>query len=403
MKCSKCGAELQEGMMFCTSCGTPVPKQEEKSDEEATVLLDPNMQSVAPQQSDVQPQMQHPVTPQMGNIQPQMQQPVTPQMGNVQPQMQQPVTPQMGNVQPQMQHPVTPQMGNVQPQMQQPMTPQMGNVQPQMQQPMGYGQPQMQQPMGYGQPQMQQAMGYGQPQMQQPMGYGQQYGAPKPPRKPLTPKQKKIAIISVVAVAVIAVFFLVVWPIITRAKLQGEYKNSQIDTVAVFDDGKYVVYGDDEKEEIISLGFYEVDKKGNIEFTTLEGDEFEGKFKSDDNKVVIGDYTFKSNDKKEGIDLEYSEDFEEELRDRIETAISSSLAKEDAFNAAYWSYYSIYDFDDNYQDAFLELFLDNLDYENDETLKTMIESDYLYFSISFDSECNADISIDIYDYYYWID
>ncbi len=345
MICSKCGTEIADGMRFCTMCGTPVSAPA-TGDIETTVMVNQSDGNSA------QPQM----------VQPQMAQGMYNQY-NGQPQMAQPqmVQPQMGqgmynqyNGQPQM----------VQPQMGQGMYNQY-NGQPQM------AQPQMGQGM-YNQYN-------GQPQM-----------APKPPKKPLSPKAKKAIIIGGIVLVLLVVFFLVVWPIITKSKLEGEYvcKDSYLRYRIIFDDGTYVWY--DEDGDGTEAGTY-VLKDDKVVLTSLSGNETKGTFDADDNVFIIKEYyytdKYKSTDKDVKLGIDISKTYVDDLENKIMEA-AKALSDEDTYD---WWY--IYEDDWATATGLLKEIGDKIGYSSDKTLQFLLENDFIT------------ISIDIYgtDVYVYVD
>ena len=364
MKCTNCGADVADGFAFCTSCGTPITAPATPAESDKTVLIDSSNAGAQPMNNpfgqNVPPQpMQFNQQPQTGYTA----QPMTgqPQMGYTQ----QPMNPQ-------------PQMGYTQ----QPMTgqPHMGytlqsmNAQPQM----GYTQPQgMYNQAPYGQPQGM----YNQP--------------PKPPKKPLSPGAKKGIIIGLIVAALAALFIFVILPIITRAKLDGEYTNrdSYYRYKLVFDDGTYAYY--DEDGYITEAGTYEIDDE-EVTLTNLSGYETEGKFDAKENKIRINGDNYKSSDEDAELKIALTENYLEDLEDRVETITETLLADEEIYEEFSWSYYFIYedDLEDPYS-LYEEALAEELDYANDETLQELITSGYLTMDIYMDGD---DIYIDVSAY-----
>lgn len=390
MKCSNCGAELEDGVAFCTSCGTPTA-QKPNDDSDRTVLVSQeNVNSGQPQgfPSAAQPGMQ------TGFGQPQPTQPSFGQTGTQtgfgQPQPAQPnygqPGAQTGFGQPQ---PAQPNYG--QPGMQtgfgqpQPAQPNYGQTGMQT----GFGQPQPMQP-NYGQPGMQ--TGYGQPGM-----YNQAPRPPKPPRKPLSSKAKAGIIGGAIGVVVLIVFFAVILPILLRAKLDGEYTytDSWDDAyTAIFDDGTYVVY--DYEDDVYSAGTYTI-KDDKVTLTDIEGYETSAKFDAKDNKIRIDGDTYKSTDKKATIGFKLTADYYDNLKSRFDTAINKVLADEDIYDDVYWS--SAYVYDDDLSDPgtdFERALATEIGYSDDIILQTLMEGGYIEVDVYITYDGDIEIS-----YYVW--
>ena len=351
MKCSKCGTELEAGVSFCTVCGTPVAKPQ--ADEEKTVLVNQDMMG----------QPQGFPTPAQPGFQ---------QQGNT------------GFGQPMGQPQDNTGFG-------QPMGQPQGNT--------GFGQP-MGQPQGntgFGQP-MGQPMGQ-QPGMNpygQPM-YNQAPRAPKQPRKPLS-KKAKIGIISgAIAVVVLIVFFVVLLPIITRAKLKGEYIYTDSwddDYTFIFDNGTYLYY--DYYGDLTDAGTYTI-KDNKVTLTDIEGNTDTAKFDADNNVFKYSGDKYKSTNKKETIDFTLPENYLETIKEPVETAINKILADEDIYDDVYWS--DAYIDDDSLKNPstdFEKQLATELNYTSDKALQTLMEEGYLeiYVYISYDGD--IEISFDTY-------
>lgn len=366
MKCSNCGAELETGVAFCTSCGTPTAPKPNDDGDRTVLVSQENINPGQPQgfPSAAQPDMQtgfgQSQSMQTGFGQPQPTQPSYGQPGM-----------QTGFGQPQ---PTQPSYG--QPGMQtgfgQPQPTQPNYGQPGMQ--TGYGQPQPMQP-NYGQPGMQ--TGYGQPGM-----YNQAPRPPKPPRKPLSSKAKAGIIGGAIGVVVLIVFFAVILPILLRAKLAGEYSytDSWDDTYTViFDDGTYLVY--DYDGDIYEAGTYTI-KDDKVTMTDIEGYETTGKFDAKENKIRISGDTFKSTDKKEKIDFDLTEDYLDNLKSRVDTAVNKVLSDEDIYDDVYWSSAYVYDNDlKNPSTDFEEELAAELGYTDDIILQTLMEGGYIEIDV----------------------
>lgn len=343
MKCSKCGAELEVGASFCTLCGTPVAKQ--NTDDERTVLVNQEMMG----------QPQGFPTPVQPNLQ------------------------QQNNT------------GFNQAQIQ-PGMPPFGQPNPQMgQQPYGQPNPQMgQQPYGQPNPQMGQQP-YGQPM------YNQAPRPPKAPRKPLS-KKAKIGIISgAIAVVLLVVFFVVILPILTRAKLKGEYTYTDSwddDYTAIFDDGTYLIY--DYDGDLDEAGTYTI-KDNKVTLIDIEGYETTAKFDADNNAIKIHGDKYKSTNKKEKIDFSLTENYLEVIKPSIEDAIYEVLKDDDIYDDVYWSSEDILDnVLKNPSTDFEEEFAELINYDEDKALQTLIEDGYLniYIYITYDDE--VEISYYVY-------
>lgn len=359
MKCSNCGAEIENGVAFCTSCGTPVAPTD---DGDKTVLV--SQENINPGQPQGFPSA---AQPGMGQSQPQGM-----QTGFGQPQPAQPNYGQPGM-----------QTGFGQPQ------PNYG--QPGMQ--TGYGQPQP----NYGQPGMQTGYGQPQPNYGQPGMYNQAPRPPKPPRKPLSSKAKAGIIGGAIGAVVLIVFFAVILPILLRAKLAGEYSytDSWDDTyTAVFDDGTYVIYEYD--DEIWEAGTYTI-KDDKITMTNIEGYESTAKFDSEDNKIRIGGNTYKSTDKKEELDFKLTKDYLDNLKSRADAAIKKVLTDEDIYDEIYWSSADIYDDAlENPSSDFERELATELGYENDAALQELMEGGYIEIDVYITYEGEIETT-----YYVW--
>ena len=359
MKCIVCGTENQEGAPYCSACGSPLNSAQSQ----------PGMQQQMPGGQFAQPNMQQQVpNGQFG--QPNMQQ----QMPNGQ--FSQP------NMQQQM-----PGGQFAQPNMQQQM-PGGQFAQPNMQQQMPNGQ--------FGQPMMQQAP-YGQPGMPNMNGYGQ----PPKPKKPLS-KGAKIGIIAGLSAALlIGIFFIFIFPILTRAKLKGSYsyKGSYYTSYYVFDDGVYVGYDIDEGEtekDYYYIGTYTY-KDGKITMTSIDGETQTFKFDDDDN-VVTSDWgiKYKSKDKKAKLDFDIDKAYLDGLEAKFKTASEEALKDETAYEeATYWNSYYIYgsDLKDPYSD-FEEALAKAIGYDSDKTLQFLLENYLISVDISISSSGVVTVEMD---------
>lgn len=247
-------------------------------------------------------------------------------------------------------------------------------------------------------------------------GYSQQPAAPKAPKAPMPKGLKMGLIIGIPSVIVLVILLAVLVPILTRAKLQGEYtyKDKKYDEEyrVVFDEGNYAIYyydEDDDEEVIASAGTYEYDKKDKeIVMTNIEGDELEAEFDDKDNVVEIEGEDFDSTDKKKTLDLVVDEKYIEDLKDKVDKATADILANdEEAYEDAYWEdtyYFNSEDFDDP-EDKFVEELVKALDYENDETLQTLLEDvgyndSYveIYVHVGYAPD-DYDVDVYVYDYF----
>ena len=382
MICSKCGSNVVDGTTFCPTCGTPLAAPAMDDNSERTVLVDQSMNNpLGP--------MPTPVAP-MGAPQPQFT--AAPEPSQFTPNASQ-FTPNASQFTGQpSQYSGQPSQYTSQPQQtmygqapQQNMygQPQQGYGQQNM-----YGQPQQ----GYGQQNM-----YGQPQQ----GYGQQnmYGqaprAPKPPRKPLS-KGAKAAIISTLIVGVLAaVFFIFIWPILTRSELKGEYvcKSESYEHTFVFDDGTFVVYDSD--DDVVMAGTYEYDEEdGDIELETIDGYSYSASFDRDENIVKYYSSKYKSTNEKETLSFKLEEDYLETLEDSVTTAAEVALTNESIYEEAYYTSYYLEDDDFAYPDSdFTEAVAENLGYEEDKALQFLMESGYVEIYIYV-----YDGDVDVYAY-----
>ncbi len=361
MKCTNCGNDVADGFAFCTSCGTPIPAPSAPADSDRTVLINQDMNNPLGQSGAPTPVA--PAAPQ-GFAQPQA--PATPQPNQF--------TPNSGQFtgQPAQGFTQAPQPNQFAPNPGQNFT----------QAPQGYGQTMMGQPQqGYGQTM------YGQ---QPNMMYNQRPAAPKAPRKPM-PKGAKIGIIVGLVVAVLAfVFFKFIWPILTRSDLKGEYvcKSDSYFNTIVFDEGTYVIY--DEDGDVEEAGCYTWDEEeGDIEMVSLEGYTHDAKFNRDENIVKYYGSKYKSTNEDETLSCEFTEDYIDELEDRVEQATEDVYDFDEGYN---YFYLDNDDLADPYND-FTEDLAAELDYENDANLKFLMESGYIEIDISIYSDGDVDVYI----------
>ncbi len=368
MKCTNCGNDVADGFAFCTSCGTPVPAPSAPADSDRTVLINQDMNNPLGQSGAPTPAA--PAAPQ-GFAQPQA--PATPQPNQFTP------NPGQFTGQPAQNFTQAPQPNQFAP------NPGQFTGQPAQ----GFTQA----PQGFGQPMMgQQQQGYGQTMYgQQPnMMYNQRPAAPKAPRKPLS-KGAKIGIIVGLIVAVLAVvFFTVIWPILTRSDLKGEYvcKGDSYYNTIVFDEGTYVVY--DEDGDVEEVGCYTWDEEdGEIEMTSLEGYTNEAKFNRDDNEVKLYGSKYKSTNEDETLSCDFTEDYIDELESKVEDATEAVYDFDEGYN---YYYLDNDDLADPYDD-FTEDLAAELDYENDANLKFLMESGYIEIDISMYSDGEVDVYI----------
>ena len=145
-----------------------------------------------------------------------------------------------------------------------------------------------------------------------------------------------------------------------------------------------LIYDDD--GEISEVGTYEIDED-EIELTSIEGYDKEGKFNAEENKVGINGNFYKIKDKKATLDFKMTDDYLDTLEAKIEDATDKVLEDEEVYEEATW--YSYYIYDDallNPDTLYEEALAKELDYANDKTLKALIEGNYL------------EIDVYIYDY-----
>ncbi len=362
MKCNNCGAEVADGMKFCTSCGSSIVAPTPVADDDRTVLVDQSMlnPTPAPQPNmGMAPNTQFTPQPNMGMPQ-NTQFTGQPNMGMA-PNTQYTGQPNIGMA-PNTQYTGQPNMGMA-PNTQYTGQPSMGMA-PNTQY---TGQPQMN---------MYNQQPYGQPNQM----YNQ---TPKAPPKPLSPKAKKGILIGAIAAVVLIIFFAVILPILTRADLKGEYvcKSSYSYHTFIFDGNTYIIY--DEDHDITEIGNFTYNKdNGKIKMYSYEGYESEAKFNDEENTFRYYGDRYKSTDKKEKTPIQLPKDYVDELEDRVEEAA------EDIFKDDYsWGYYSLYD--DDLKDPFGDFEKDMakaLDYDNDKVLQFLMEEDLLSIDVSYDSD-----------------
>ena len=366
MKCTNCGAEIADAFAFCTSCGAakPMTMPNASDDSDKTVLISENMDMGNQPMNNPFGQQNQPVS----NTNPFTAQP---QMGMAQPN-QFTNQPQIGMAQPN-QFANQPQMGMAQPN-QFTSQPQMGMAQPNQftnQPQMGMAQPNQftNQPQG-----MYNQAPYGQPN-------GMYNQPPKAPRKPLSPGAKKGIIAGVIVAALAIVFFVVILPILTRSKFDGEYtdSNSYYYNKLVVDDGTYAYY--DEDGNLIEAGTYTI-KGETVTFVSLSGDEEKATFNADDNKIRISGDVYKSSDKKADLDIKLTESYVDDLEERIRTETDEILKDEEIYEEFEWSWYFIYEDDlKNPTTLYEEALAEALDYKNDTTLQQLVESGVITMDI----------------------
>lgn len=224
----------------------------------------------------------------------------------------------------------------------------------------------------------------------QQMNYGGQNGyatgpaVPKAPKAPMPKGLKMGLIIGIPSVIVLVILLAVLIPILTRAKLQGEYtykdRDYDIEYRIVFDEEQYVIYAynKEEKAEIItSAGVYEYDKEDQeIILTNIEGGELEAEFDDEDNVVEIEGEDFESTDKDQKVELDLSDDYVEKLCEEIEKATGEIFRNdEEAFDDAYdetWYYLSSDEMEDP-EDKYVEELVKAIGYEEDETLQALMK------------------------------
>lgn len=80
MKCTNCGAELQEDSVFCVNCGTKVEAAQSQVNEQKTAQPETQPETQSSVQLEIQPETQNPVQPEMQQVQQPVSQPV-PQSG----------------------------------------------------------------------------------------------------------------------------------------------------------------------------------------------------------------------------------------------------------------------------------------------------------------------------------
>ena len=242
---------------------------------------------------------------------------------------------------------------------------------------------------------------FGQTGMQGMTGYQQPYGMqPSKPKKPLS-KGAKIGIISGLAVALlVGIFFIFIFPILTRAKLGGSYsyKGSDYTDYYVFDDGIFVYYDINEGEttkNYYGIGTYTV-KDDKVILTDINGDTEEFKFDKKENTISYYGTKYKSSDKKAKLDFNISKEYLEGLESKIITASQTSLADKDVWEEAmWWESYYIYgtDLKEPYTD-FEEALAKNIGYSSDSTLQYLLENDILSFDVDISS--SGTVTVEFY-------
>ena len=242
---------------------------------------------------------------------------------------------------------------------------------------------------------------YGQTGMQGMAGNQQPYGMqPSKPKKPLS-KGAKIGIISGLAAALlIGIFFIFIFPILTRAKLGCSYskKGSYYTDYYVFDDGIWVYYDIEEgstTKNYYGIGTYTV-KDDKVILTDISGDTEEFKFDKKENTISYYGTTFKSGDKKAKLDFNVSKEYLEGLESKIISAAQTSLADEDVWEEAmWWESYYVYgtDLKEPYTD-FEEALAKNIGYSSDSTLQYLLENDIISFDVDISS--SGTVTVDFY-------
>ena len=243
---------------------------------------------------------------------------------------------------------------------------------------------------------------FGQSGIQGMTGAQQPYGTPRQPKvkKPMS-KGAKIGIISGLAVALlVGIFFIFIFPILTRAKLGGSYsyKGSGYTDYYVFDDGVWVYYDIEEGETTktyYGIGTYTV-KDDKVILTDISGDEEELKFDKKKNTISYYGTTLKSKDKKEKLEVDITKDYLEGLESKIITASQTALTNEDVYEEAqWWESYYIYgtDLKEPYTD-FEEELATVLGYSSDEKLQFLLENDII--SIDIDISSSGTVTVELY-------
>ena len=258
---------------------------------------------------------------------------------------------------------------------------------------------------------------YGQPnpaygQNQAPYGqpnptYGQNqapYGQPNPtykqpaaPRKPLS-KKAKVGILTTFIVAVLAViFFVVILPILTRSKLQGEYNCAEDDLYKriIFENDTYVIY--DDEGEMQEAGTYTINKNNKVTLTDLEGYTEDFMFNEDKNTFTFYSIKYKCVDKKKKLGIKLDENYIDDLQVRLDNAVTTILkdpvVAEEANN--YWYYYITEQDLAEPETEFEKALAEELDYDNDKTLKALVEGYYIGFDIDVYDD-GMDIEIEVW-------
>lgn len=228
-----------------------------------------------------------------------------------------------------------------------------------------------------------------------PMGmnpYGQPMQPPKAPRKPLS-KGAKIGIICGVAgAALLIVFLLVFLPMLTGNKLKGKYCDTRSSDYAIFDDGTYVAYSDD---EVVDAGTYKTDGS-RVFITNIEGESFTATYNKKKNQIVNNGRVLRCKDKKVTLDYKLTETYLDDLKDRITAIAKVAATDEDMYDEMYWGLYIDDDDLEDPDDGIEEELSKGLDYENDPALQEFFESDYLYVYIEITH--SGDIEVDVYVY-----
>lgn len=224
----------------------------------------------------------------------------------------------------------------------------------------------------------------------QPMSKKQQQ-APKSPRQPMSKKQNGILIGIAATAVVLILIFAVIIPLISRGPLSGSYV-SDSEYVVTFYDGTFAVYDTDD-HAYSDVGTYTV-KDNTVYLVTAEG--YESELALDGNELIYNGTVYKQKDKHARTPIQLTENYEEELEQKLLPIIKDILTDEEVCNEAvnYGSYFVYQDDLAEPYTKFEEALSKKLNYSKDEVLQFMLEE----YNMAIDIEISEDGKPTIYVY-----
>ncbi|MCM1286982.1 MAG: FHA domain-containing protein [Clostridium sp.] len=225
--------------------------------------------------------------------------------------------------------------------------------------------------------------------------------------------------------SVLTVFFILFGTVFSKSRYtpKGSYlgyvydnegeKYKDVEYKITFDNGTYVMWyvWDNDKFDVCDIGIYEADK-GVISFTSLSVSNYGNKIDKSDlspnekclydghsKQIALGVAMFEQDDKKDKLSFSIDEDYIISLNNKLDAAVAKSI------NSVGMKYMEEYYYGESYvylekeeltnpSTKFEKSFVEEIGYEDDETLQYLIENEMIYIEVDLIDGDDAEIWFD---------